>query len=109
MADLECVDLWGVASMETARLQLERRFTAQNVSDYALARGARIALTYLELPLPWLKVGEWQIRENLVCAWPTVSFFAADAQEAERLKQRLRAFGPRLPPDVTQRGVYLGR
>jgi hypothetical protein len=43
----------------------------------------------------------------MVCAGNTVSFYAVNPSELEKLKQHLKTFSSHLPKDVIQSGDYL--
>jgi hypothetical protein len=113
MSDVRCLDLWGLGSVEVTRAKLEGAFNTTKIAELAALHHVRIALLYSvwfqgdeSLPESWIKVGQWTIRECVVCGYPTVSFYAVDTNEAERLKQNLQAFSAKLPADVIQGGAY---
>jgi hypothetical protein len=54
-----------------------------------------------ELSPKWTRVGEWTIRDNVICAESTVLFFAVEPAEAAPLAERLRAFAKSLPGSVS--------
>jgi len=108
-ADIRCLDLRGLGDVEVTRAKLEGTFNSDKIAQLAAAYQIRIALLYSvwfqwneTLPEGWIKVGEWTIRNCVVCGDPTVSFYAANAHEAETLKRNLRDFSTRLPADVIQ-------
>jgi hypothetical protein len=113
MSDVRCLDLWGLGSVEVTRAKLAGAFNTSKIAELAALHQVRIALLYSvwfqgdeSVPESWIKVGQWTIRECVVCGYPTVSFYAIDENEAERLKQNLQAFSVRLPADVIQAGAY---
>ena len=61
--------------------------------------------SWFQIPAEWIKVGEWQIRDNVVCGDDTVSFYAVDPAATPGLIENLRAFASRLPADVIQREI----
>ncbi len=112
-ADIRCLDLRGLGDVEVTRAKLEGTFNNDKIAQLAATYQIRIALLYSvwfqwneTLPEGWIKVGEWTIRNCVVCGDPTVSFYAADEHEAETLKQNLRDFSPHLPADVIQAGPF---
>jgi len=116
LADIRCLDIWGLASMEVARAKRTRRFSTAVAHELAEAFGVRIALIYEEwlqrdgatgAPQKWVKVGEWRIPNNIVCGSDTVAFYAVDPSEAGRLAENMRAFAPELPREVVQVGAFL--
>jgi hypothetical protein len=50
-----------------------------------------------------VEVGTWRVREKVIVADRTVSFFAPDAASAPPLARLLAAFQPRLPAPVSAR------
>lgn len=113
LADIRCVDLWGLANMEVARLKRRRAYYTQEVYSLAKENRVKIALVYDSwyrdyggLPRQWIKAGSWIIRHNVVCGSDTVSFYAVDSSEKDSLFRHLEAFSSRLPDDVIQEGAY---
>jgi hypothetical protein len=113
LADIRCVDLLGLASIETARLILpSRSCSGADLSKLLKSKGVRIAMVYDScfseaLSWDWIKVGEWQIQNNVICSSDTVSFYAVEPSEKDRLAANLKRFSPRLPDDVLEGGDYL--
>jgi len=109
LADFHLVDLAGLGTRESAAFKLKQVYGPRQVAAVAEQYGTQIALVYdswFQIPGEWSKVGEWQIRDNVVCGDDTVSFYAVDPGAAPGLLENLRTFSPRLPADVIQRGGY---
>jgi len=62
---------------------------------------------YGGIPSQWIKVGQWKISNNVVCGGDTVSFYAVDPNEQNRLCDSLRHFSQNLPQNVAQEGKYV--
>lgn len=100
LADLHCLDWWGLGTIEVARARLAKRYTSELLEQMARARGGQIAVVYDDwlkdyvksVPKSWLPVARWTIRDNIICAYPTVTFHALDPREAPRLRQCVRQF-----------------
>jgi hypothetical protein len=114
-ADLECLDLWGLATTEVARAKLEGKYDTRLIHALGQQRRAKIAIVYDSwldeyggVPPEWTPVGRWRIPDNIVCRDDTVSFYAVDPAETEHLIQSLRAFASHLPKGVGQPGI-IGR
>ena len=112
-ADIHCLDLWGLATPAVARLRRQGDYGKEEIARLALQRGAAIAVVHDfyyrhlgGLPAEWTKVGEWQVRNNVVGGSPTVSFYALKASEAGPLRAHLSGFSAELPPGVVQSGLY---
>jgi hypothetical protein len=111
-ADIHCLDLWGLASLPVAKAKRNHHYGLAEVASFSQQANVRIAILYDEwfagmLPPNWVRVGTWTIRNNMVAANDTVSFYAADPAEAAHLVQCLREFSAQLPADVIQHGPYL--
>ena len=115
LADIHCLDLWGLANREVTSAKRTHNFHTGDIASFSRQAGARIAILYDHwfggevggLPAEWVKVGQWTIRKNVVVGGDTVSFYAVDPSEVAYLSQSLREFSVKLPGDVIQRGIYL--
>jgi len=115
-ADIQCLDIWGMASQEIARSRLTRTRTAELLAGVARRRGVRIAIVcdewlafYGGEQSGWTRVGRWTITANFVRASDAVCFYACSPAEVPRLASCLRAFAPELPPGDTQHVVLSER
>jgi hypothetical protein len=113
MADIRCLDLLGLGSAEVTRAKLMGQYNTGRIRQLAQVHQVKIALIYTGwydneggVPPQWIKVGEWNIRDCVVCGAPVVSFYAVDQSEADKLKRNLREFSGRLPAKVIQAGPY---
>jgi hypothetical protein len=117
LADIHCLDLWGLANRDVTSLKREHNYHTRDIAGLSKQAGARIAIVYDYwyagdvggLPAEWVRVGQWTIRHNVILGGDTVSFYALDPSEVSHLSQCLREFSLRLPRDVIQRGSYLER
>jgi hypothetical protein len=119
LADVRCLDLVGLASVEVARLRVERKWDAQRLQQLVESKDAAVAVVYdswiddipgmTPVPGNWRKAGQWKIADNVICGNDTVSFYALSSAEFEPLVAHLAAFSPRLPASVTQSGAYTKR
>ena len=111
LADLQLLDLAGLASREVAFLQRSRQLNAAQVKSLTEARGTIIAIVYEGwfegIRDNWTKAGEWRIENNVICASDTVSFWAVEPSRESVLLESLRTFAPELPREVLQSGEYL--
>lgn len=116
MADVRCLDVWGLANKDISDLLLNKTYTTENLTRITQLSGAHIAVVYdqffrlvginSDLPKTWVKVAQWRIPNNVVCVRDTVTFYAADQSETPRLTENLREFMSQLPPEVIQTGVF---
>ncbi len=111
-ADTRMLDLFGLASREVSLLKRTGAYTKDSIRSLARANSIRLVIIYDSwfqglIPDEWIKVGEWTIADNMICAGPTVSFWATDKAGANRLAMDLKDFSPSLPRTVIQTGNYM--
>jgi hypothetical protein len=113
LADVRVLDVAGLASMESARLQLANQWNPAELGRWAQTQNAQIALVYDTdpskpsiIPASWVKVGEWTIDE-VIMVKPTVGIYAVDPTQAPTLARNMAAFSPQLPNGVAQRSFSL--
>jgi hypothetical protein len=101
------LDVYGLASIEVARLKLARAFGPESLARLAASQGVEVAIVFDSwlgdwggVPKEWTRIAEWSIRNNIVCGDPTVTFYAVRPGEASALRENLRAFSSRLPRGV---------
>jgi hypothetical protein len=104
LADIRCLDLMGLADIDVARLRVANLFDSAQVQRITQEKGVDIAIVYdcwfkqpCALPPHWIKIGQWTIPNNVVCADSTVTFYAVDSQKAARLHDNMQDFLGRLP------------
>lgn len=107
LADIKCLDLLALGSMETIPLN-KYGFNNDTVQKLTKEKNIKIVIIYDRvfedcIPNSWIKVGAWEIKNNKVCSDKVVSFYATNPDEASKLMMNLRNFSSRLPPDVIQR------
>jgi hypothetical protein len=101
------LDLYGLASMDVARAKLNGTYDTETIARLVRQTGAPVIVVYDYwftryggLPADWVKVAEWRFTDCYVCGGDTVSFYAADAEAAVRLRGRLAEFAAALPARV---------
>lgn len=110
MTDVHLVDLSGLADMDVARARRAGRYNQKALRRVTKHNGTQVALVYdawfgKSIPEEWIEVARWKILGNVVCGSDTVSFYAVDPAEGERLAANLREFAPKLPREVAYRFV----
>jgi hypothetical protein len=103
LADIRNLDIYGLGSREVLAAKNEGHYNHAAISRLTADRD--IAIVYDEwliggIPAEWTRVGQWTISDNLVAAYPTVSFYAIQPGEREGLARNLAAFSAALPGDV---------
>ena len=108
-ADINVVDLVGLASMDVARLR-RAGHRGPWIASMAAEKQVDVAIVYdswlIEnggVPASWHKAGEW----SGAVPNSTVAFYAVRPDQVAELKGNLRAFMPDLPPDVTPSGEFV--
>jgi hypothetical protein len=113
-ADINCLDLVGLADSDVFRLKRHGLYTTANLANLAAARNVQIAIVYDSwfnpvylnhiagppLPSSWIRVARWRTPNGEYLGSAIVSFYAADDSEAAKLKRDLALFEPTLPPGV---------
>lgn len=108
LANIECVDLAGLADMDVAKRRLRRLYESEDVQEVVGERGVPIAIVYDSwfgnaIPAGWRRAGTWTIRNNVVVGSDTVSFYATEPGEWGPLRSHLLQFSRELPPTVLAR------
>jgi hypothetical protein len=113
LADVRLVDLYGLATRETAEARREGRVDRALLSHLAASAPPAAVVVYRSwfasaIPPDWIQVGTWKVPEAVVVADRTVTFYATRPGEASRLARELAAFEARLPPSVSVRLTDVG-
>ena len=108
LADVRLIDLYGLATQETARARREGRVDRALLAHLAAPAPPAAVVVYRSwfadaIPPEWIQVGTWRVPEEVVVADRTVTFYATRPAEAALLARALDAFQARLPPTVTVR------
>ncbi len=109
LADIHCLDLWGLANVEVATARKRQTYQVGDIERLSKQTGARIAIVYDHwfiggFPPAWVRVGRWTIPNNVILGGDTVSIYAVDPSETAHLSESLTGFSSHLPADVIQRG-----
>jgi hypothetical protein len=114
LADVHCLDLWGLANYEVTQLMRRHEYHTRDILRLSQDAGVKVALVYDSwytpiggLPRDWVWVGQWSLTDNVVTGGETVSIYAVDESETVPLMQKLQDFSPLLPKAVKQSGRYL--
>jgi hypothetical protein len=105
------LDLWGLSNGDVARRKMAGTYGPAWIEREARRLDVKIAVAYEEwffgyggLPKEWIKVAQWQIPDNFICASDVVTFYAVDPNEKDNLIANLRAFSSTLPRGVRKYG-----
>jgi hypothetical protein len=116
LADVRCLDLWGLANMDAAKLKRSGRYNRYHIDALTKSQGISLAIVadkWFEkgniggLPSHWVKCGNWVASTTIEKGEPPFSFYAVEPKEAENLLDNLRIFSSHLPKTTVQSGEYL--
>jgi hypothetical protein len=114
LADVHCLDLWGLGSYEVTQLMRRHDYHTQDILRLSKEEGVKVAMVYDPwytpvggLPREWVWAGQWALPDNVVTGGDAVSIYAVDESETLPLMQNLRDFSRLLPQHVKQSGRYL--
>ena len=108
LADIDCLDLFGLNTREVADSRRTGTFDAQKIDSLARQANVKIAIIYESwfdglIPPSWKRIGQWRITgRNIACADDTVTLYAVDPAQAGPIERNLVAFGQQLPASVVQ-------
>jgi hypothetical protein len=108
LADIRLIDLYGLATQETARARREGRVDRALLARLAASAPPAAVVVYRSwfadaIPSDWIQVGTWKVPEEVVVADRTVTFYATRPADAALLARGLAAFQTRLPETVVAR------
>ena len=108
LADVRLIDLYGLATQETARARREGRVDRELLARLAAPAAPAAVVIYRSwfadaIPSDWIQVGTWKVPEEVVVADRTVTFYATRPAEAALLARALQAFQAHLPTSVSAR------
>jgi hypothetical protein len=108
LADVRLVDLFGLATQETARARRTGGVDRELLARLAAPDPPSAVMVYRSwfadaIPPEWIEVGTWRVPDKIVVADRTVSFYATRPASAEALARSLEKFQPRLPSTVSAR------
>jgi len=108
LGEIECIDLFGLANMDVARMRLRGLYESEDIQQVVQAAGVPIAILYESrfgdaIPSTWRRAGTWTIRNNIVGGGDTVTFYATTPDAFGSLRTHLVQFSRQLPPTVVAR------
>ncbi len=108
LGEAPVLDLLGLADLRVARargMRIDAPLSREQVRRFTEEDRVSLAVLYEPwfqgaVPEAWIPLERWRIRDNRVCAFDTVTFFATRAEAAGELRRALAAYRPRLPARV---------
>ncbi len=106
--DIDCLDLWGLGSVEVQRLRSRGAFDRSAIDRLTSSKGVKIAVVYRSwfdgrIPARWVPVFDWRVTDitgHSVLGGYTVTFYAVDPTQASLLAHNILDFARELPSGV---------
>lgn len=106
-SNIKCVDLVGLGTLEVLQAKKSEKFNTSFIEKFANKENVTMAIIYdywftgnISPPSSWIKIGEWQIFNNVVCGSDVVSFYVVDKSRLNELKSKFAAFSNNLVKGV---------
>ncbi len=108
-SNIKLIDLRGLASKEMAKAIISHKVDIETIQKVVDQKKGQIAVVYDKwyrkngasiLPHQWVKVAEWTISNNKVCAGDTVSFYSIGKNTEKMLHLDLKKYEKELPSGV---------
>lgn len=111
LADINTLDLYGLGTLQIVQARRNSEFNQIFVDNLVTQHNPEIIIIYdiwfkEDIPESWVKIGEWQILNNVVAGDDTVSFYVPQASRTAEAVANLQQFSPLLPETVIQSGLY---
>lgn len=96
------VDLWGLSTLETAKLKLNRNYTFAALDSVCKEKNVDLVLYYGERPKDffWFEAGRFKIRDNKVCSDDEIEIMTLKKELVGPVQEKLQAFRKTLPPRI---------
>ncbi|MEO0473391.1 MAG: hypothetical protein AAF206_27515 [Bacteroidota bacterium] len=99
--DIRLTDLTGLSDPDVRRLRQDGRYTPTAIDSLTQSRQTELALVHdiwvgSVLPETWVKIGEWRIPDNRICADESVSLYACQQKMVRPLKTAWERFHPEI-------------
>ncbi len=119
-ADIRCVDMWGLGTLEVARMKRSGTYTRDAIAELIREKGVKLAIFYESwfingqittegIPEEWIKVAEWSNTLRIVSNAGMVAFYIFDPAEEDNFQRHMKKFIPHIPKTIIQSGDYSGR
>jgi len=93
-SDVKILDIWGLGSIEVAKLAVENKYNADEIYKLSVEKQVEIASVYDLDTVPsdrWIKVAEWHMKDYVI-AGEYISFYAVNRSETDKLINNLKKF-----------------
>lgn len=107
------LDIWGLGDIEITKMMLKHLYDKNYLEEKINQKEIKILVVYEKtfeflrgVPEGLILAGQWQIKDNRVCGFDTISFFAKE-EELQNLIRNLKEYSFVLPKNVIQKGLYL--
>ncbi|MBM2815933.1 MAG: hypothetical protein HW421_2695 [Ignavibacteria bacterium] len=109
MTNANILDIWGLADIPSLKAKLADNYNTEFIGKRLKEKDIEIAIVFdfwfsgkRKFPSDWLKVAQWSIPDNYICASDNVSFYARDTIAAIRMVVNLRKFSNQLNKNVKE-------
>lgn len=104
LADIKCMDFYGLSDIGVAKARKGGYYTSEEKSNLIKKNNVKLIIIYeswfKNIPPDWIKVSDWEIRNNIVCGDNRVSFYVVSPKEKDNLIKNIRIFSSKLPSDI---------
>jgi hypothetical protein len=103
--NVRTIDLFGLAAIDVLRSKMGKYYSPDFLDSLVKQRHVKLAIVYDDwfdktLLSQWVKVGSWEISNNVICANPVVSVYVMNGEDKTVASAHLRDFEKSLPAGV---------
>jgi hypothetical protein len=99
LAEVRCLDLWGLTNIQVARAMLQGKYNTSAISAIVRENDCQSVVIYDSwfehyggAPREWVRIGQWHISNNIVCGDSIVTWYAPDTAHSARLTNAIEEF-----------------
>lgn len=105
LADIKCIDLYGLANMQVANAKKNGSYDEDSILKITRENDVKLIIIYdwwfkNKIPKDWIKVCDWKIQDNVVCGGDTISFYVLSNEEKDKLIRNINTFSLKMPEDI---------
>lgn len=107
------LDIWGLGDIEITKKMVKHLYDKNFLKQKIEQKGVKVLVIYEKtfeflrgIPKGLILAGKWQIENNKVCGYDTISFYSKE-EEFQNLLRNLKEYSFVLPKEVKQSGLYL--
>lgn len=105
LADIKCVDFYGLANMQVANAKKNGSYDKNSILKITRQNDVKLIIIYdwwfkNKIPKEWIKVCDWKIHDNVVCGGDTISFYVLSNEEKDKLVRNINTFYSKMPKSI---------